>query len=196
MRDHDRAPSLLYPDCEQAGSRSCVGRRRTDGRRDLDHVAAARLGRSGHLIAAAISAAPFRPSHKRRELRHWRPLGRESDSQPGLLTDSSAVSGDAPAGHRLAAAASNGSDGLARPLLVVQLRGEVKGRACSRSPRQAATAPCRGQQSRTGATNCQVPRRAQIVTPRRCNTNCWFSVSRTASARAGKRGTAGRYPRP
>ena len=58
VRDHDRAPSLLNPDSEQAGSRSCVGRDRTDGRRE---VAAARLGRSGHFIAAAISAAPFRP---------------------------------------------------------------------------------------------------------------------------------------
>jgi hypothetical protein len=60
VRDNDGAPSLLNPDSEQAGSRSCVGRDRTDGRRDLDQVAAARLGRSGHLIAAAISAAPFR----------------------------------------------------------------------------------------------------------------------------------------
>ena len=60
VRDHDRAASLLNPDSEQAGSRSCVGRDRTDGRRALDQVAAARLGRSGHLIAAAISAAPFR----------------------------------------------------------------------------------------------------------------------------------------
>ena len=50
LRDHDRAPSLLNPDSEQAGSRSCVGRDRTDGRRDLDRVAAARLGRSGHLM--------------------------------------------------------------------------------------------------------------------------------------------------
>ena len=66
VRDHDRAPSLLNPDSEQAGSRSCVGRDRTDGRRDLDQVAAARLGRSGHLIAAAISAAPFRPDQQRR----------------------------------------------------------------------------------------------------------------------------------
>ena len=66
VRDHDRAPSLLNPDSEQAGSRSCVGRDRTDGRRDLDQVAAARPGRSGHLIAAAISAAPFRPKHERR----------------------------------------------------------------------------------------------------------------------------------
>ena len=49
VRDHDRAPSLLYPDCEQAGSRSCVGRGRTDGLRELDHAAATRLGRSGHL---------------------------------------------------------------------------------------------------------------------------------------------------
>ena len=64
VRDHDRAPSLLNPDSEQAGSRSCVGRDRTDGRRDPDQVAAARLGRSGHLIAAAMSAAPFRPFHK------------------------------------------------------------------------------------------------------------------------------------
>ena len=61
VRDHDRAPSLLNPDSEQAGSRSCVGRDRTDGRHDLDQVAAARLGRSGRLIAAAISAAPVRP---------------------------------------------------------------------------------------------------------------------------------------
>ena len=65
VRDHDRAPSLLNPDSEQAGPRSCVGIDRTDGRRDLDHVAAARLGRSGHLIAAAIRAAPFRPFRQR-----------------------------------------------------------------------------------------------------------------------------------
>jgi hypothetical protein len=64
VRDHDRAPSLRNPDSEQAGSRSCVGRHRTDGRRDLDYVATARLGRSGHLIAAALSAAPFRPLRK------------------------------------------------------------------------------------------------------------------------------------
>ena len=38
-----------------------VGTNRTDGRRDLDHLATARPGRSGDLIAAAISAAPFRP---------------------------------------------------------------------------------------------------------------------------------------
>ena len=62
VRDYDRALSLLNPDSEQVGSRSCVGRDRIDGRRDLDQVAAARLGRSGHLIAAAISAAPFRSS--------------------------------------------------------------------------------------------------------------------------------------
>ena len=64
VRDHDRAPSLLNPDPEQAGSRPCVGKDRTDGRRDLDQAAAARPGRSGHLIAAPISAAPFRPSQQ------------------------------------------------------------------------------------------------------------------------------------
>ena len=52
VRDHDRAPSLLNPDSEQAGSHSCVGRDRTDGRRDLDQVAAARLGE------AVISSLP------------------------------------------------------------------------------------------------------------------------------------------
>ena len=65
---------------QQAGSRSCVGRDRTDGRRDLDHVAAARPGRSGHLIAAAISAAPFRPSGKRSERLSWRLVGHETKS--------------------------------------------------------------------------------------------------------------------
>ena len=54
-----QAPSLLDPDSEQAPSRSCVGSDRIDGRRDLDHLAAARPGRSGHLIAAAVGAAPF-----------------------------------------------------------------------------------------------------------------------------------------
>ena len=84
MRDHDGAPRLLNPDSEQAGSRSCVGRDRTDGRRDLDHVAAARLGRSGHLIAAAISAAPFRPEHQRRGRRGRRLLRHASESQGRL----------------------------------------------------------------------------------------------------------------
>ncbi len=71
VRDHDRAPSLLNPDSEHAGSRSCVGRDRTDGRRDLDHVAAARPGRSGHLIAAAMSAAPFRPERQPGRASTW-----------------------------------------------------------------------------------------------------------------------------
>ena len=69
MRDNDKAPRLLNPDSEQAPSRSCVGTDRTNACRGLDHLAAARPGRSGHLIAAAISAAPFRPVQQRRERR-------------------------------------------------------------------------------------------------------------------------------
>jgi hypothetical protein len=84
VRDHDRAPSLLNPDSEQAGSRSCVGRDRTDGRRDLDQVAAAQLGRSGHLIAAAISAAPFRPDRERGRRRQGSLLAHASESQVRL----------------------------------------------------------------------------------------------------------------
>ena len=79
VRDHDTAPSLLNPDSEQAGSRSCVGRDGTDGRRDLDQVAAAWLGRSGHLchlIAAAISAAPFRPLQGADQPSAWLPLAK------------------------------------------------------------------------------------------------------------------------
>jgi hypothetical protein len=83
VRDHDRAPSLLNPDSELAGSRSCVGRDRTDGRRDLDQVATARLGRSGHLIAAAISAAPFRPEGKRLALSIRGPSGCTDRTHPG-----------------------------------------------------------------------------------------------------------------
>ena len=60
---------MLDRDSDQAPSSSCVGTGRPNARRDLDHAAVARPGRSGHLIAAALSAAPFRPfgSHRQRE---------------------------------------------------------------------------------------------------------------------------------
>ena len=171
VRDHDRAPSLLNPDSEQAGSRSCVGRDRTDGRCDLDQVAAARLGRSGHLIAAAISAAPFRPLRLCRH-RHNR-SGRSSTATSSDVTRrppsrrSRSTTWRVLAGTRLTLAAAwddfheslDGRDGVhARVVEIVRTGSEVgvdEG-GCSRT-RAGARCACRLSRIRPAASTPATP---------------------------------------
>ena len=85
VRDHDRAPSLLNPDSEQAGSRSCVGsaavRRRRSGEREAP--GSARLADWCRLPPAPVEPCTGPPAHV--EWRRSRSARDESDPARSTL---------------------------------------------------------------------------------------------------------------